>query len=205
MGGQKSILPPKGFWDLSRYGVYIIVQPSLKRPVSLIQRMKRRDEAAGEPSPLTVFSTVISRNIGKAPYIRQIGSCLTEFLQVWSYFRRVSLTRNESQKGHEWRGSCRGGRAWIKSSKPVYTMILPPCVLSRATHTHTPRSTSGARASSLTFKTMSCTNPPAQQRSPPMAWQTRNYPLPWPASALTHAKNATAAWNLPIPSSKILR
>ena len=37
------------------------------------------------PSSLTVFSTFISRNVGKAPYSRQIGSCLTEFLQVWSY------------------------------------------------------------------------------------------------------------------------
>ena len=37
------------------------------------------------PSSLTLFSTFISRNIGKAQFFRQIGSCLAEFLQVWSY------------------------------------------------------------------------------------------------------------------------
>ena len=49
------------------------------------------------PPPLTTFSTFITRNIGKAPYSRQIRSCLTEFLQVGPNFRQVSLTRNESQ------------------------------------------------------------------------------------------------------------
>ena len=30
-------------------------------------------------------SAFISRNIGEAPFFRQIGSYLTAFLQVWSY------------------------------------------------------------------------------------------------------------------------
>ena len=37
------------------------------------------------PSSLTMFSNLISSKIGKAQLFRQIGSCLTEFFQGWSY------------------------------------------------------------------------------------------------------------------------
>ena len=53
--------------------------------------------------PSTVFSTFISRNIAKAPFLGRL-ECLTDSFRVGPIFRRVSLTRNKSRESREWWG-----------------------------------------------------------------------------------------------------